>query len=160
MPSFKAILSASAIALLSAANAHMILLTPPPYGNPDSSPLVEAGTNFPCKATSNSGGPVTNMAIGSQQKLSFKGSAVHGGGSCQVSLTTDNPATASSKWMVIHSIVGGCPARDSTGNNGENAQAIDPDTYDYTIPQGITPGTYTLAWTCKSFPYLSFNETC
>ena len=152
MPSFKAILSASAIALLSAANAHMIMIQPPPYGNPNNSPLDAQGANFPCKATSNSGGTVTTMPIGSKQTLKFQGGAVHGGGSCQVSLTTDNPATKNSKWMVIHSIVGGCPARDSAGNIGDNAQAIDPDTYDYTIPQGITPGTYTLAWTCKSFP--------
>lgn len=79
------------------------------------------------------------MPIGSKQTLKFKGSAVHGGGSCQVSLTTDNPATKNSKWIVIHSIVGGCPARGASGNGA--------DTYDYTIPQGVSPGTYTLAWT-------------
>ena len=150
MPSIKAALSASAIALLaSAANAHMLLATPPPYGSPNNSPLAADGSNFPCKATSNSGGTVTTMAIGSQQQLVFQGEAVHGGGSCQVSLTTDNPATKNSKWMVIHSIVGGCPARDAAGNIGgdNDAHAMDPDKYNYTIPQGITPGTYTLAWT-------------
>ena len=150
MPSIKAALSASAIALLaSAANAHMILSQPPPYGTPDNSPLDAGGANFPCKATSNSGGPVTTMAIGSQQQLVFLGESVHGGGSCQVSLTTDNPATKDSKWMVIHSIIGGCPARNAAGNLGadNSATAIDPDKYNYTIPQGITPGTYTLAWT-------------
>ncbi|KAK3171397.1 hypothetical protein OEA41_003481 [Lepraria neglecta] len=125
----------------------MIMVQPPPYGSPNNSPLDAQGANFPCKATSNSGGTVTTMPIGSKQTLKFQGGAVHGGGSCQVSLTTDNPATKNSKWMVIHSIVGGCPARGSSGNNGDNAQAIDPDTYDYTIPQGITPGAYTLAWT-------------
>ena len=150
MPSIKAALSASAIALLaSAANAHMLLAQPPPYGTPDNSPLAADGSNFPCKSTSNTGGPVTNMAIGSQQQLVFQGEAVHGGGSCQVSLTTDNPATKDSKWMVIHSIIGGCPARDAAGNLGgdNNAAAMDPDKYNYNIPQGIAPGTYTLAWT-------------
>ena len=150
MPSLKAALSASAIALMaSAASAHMVMVTPPPYGTPDNSPIDANGDNFPCKATSNSGGTVTSMAIGSQQQLVFKGEAVHGGGSCQVSLTTDNPATKQSTWMVIKSYVGGCPSRDATGNLGgdNNANEIDPDTYDYTIPDGIAPGTYTLAWT-------------
>lgn len=127
----------------------MIMATPPPYGSPDNSPLNADGSNFPCKATSNSGGTVTNMAIGATQKLSFLGESVHGGGSCQVSLTTDTPATKNSKWMVIHSIEGGCPARNQAGNIGadNSASAPDPDTYDYSIPAGITPGAYTLAWT-------------
>ena len=87
------------------------------------------------------------MAIGSSQTLVFKGEAVHGGGSCQVSLTKDTPATKQSTWQVIHSIEGGCPARNANGNLGENAGTTDPDTYNYTIPQGIDAGSYTLAWT-------------
>ncbi|CAF9915217.1 hypothetical protein IMSHALPRED_002376 [Imshaugia aleurites] len=150
MSSIMSILSFSALALLaSTAHGHMIMATPPPYGSPDNSPLNADGSNFPCKATSNSGGTVTNMAIGATQKLSFLGESVHGGGSCQVSLTTDTPATTSSKWMVIHSIEGGCPARNQAGNIGadNSASAPDPDTYDFSIPQGIAPGAYTLAWT-------------
>ena len=89
------------------------------------------------------------MAIGASQKLSFLGESVHGGGSCQISLTTDTPATKSSTWMVIHSIEGGCPARNQAGNIGadNSASAPDPDTYDFSIPLGIAPGAYTLAWT-------------
>ena len=73
--------------------------------------------------------------------------SISGGGSCQVSLTTDNPATKNSKWQVIHSIEGGCPARNQAGNAGESPDPIDPDTYKYSIPTGINPGKYTLAWT-------------
>ncbi|KAL9076077.1 MAG: hypothetical protein Q9161_001124 [Pseudevernia consocians] len=89
------------------------------------------------------------MAIGAPQTLSFLGESVHGGGSCQISLTTDTPATKSSKWMVIHSIEGGCPAKGVAGNLGadNSASAPDPDTYSYSIPTGIAPGAYTLAWT-------------
>ena len=93
------------------------------------------------------------MAIGQQQTLSFTGSAVHGGGSCQVSLTQDNPATKNSKWQVIHSIEGGCPAKGQAGNlQGQGGVELppttsDPDKYTYSIPQGINPGKYTLAWT-------------
>ncbi len=147
MPSFKSVLSASALAFLASTNAHMIMLTPPPYGTPNSSPLDAQGADFPCKSATSSGGTVTDMAIGQKQTLSFKGSAVHGGGSCQVSLTTDNPATKDSKWMVIHSIVGGCPARSSGGNLPENPNGSGADKYDFAIPQGIAPGAYTLAWT-------------
>ena len=144
------ILSFSVLAFLaSTTHGHMIMATPPPYGTPDNSPLNADGSNFPCKATSNSAGPVTNMAVGASQKLSFLGESVHGGGSCQISLTTDTPATKSSTWMVIHSIEGGCPARNQAGNIGadNSASAPDPDTYDFSIPAGIAPGAYTLAWT-------------
>ena len=138
MSSIISILSFSGLAFFaSTAQGHMVMATPPPYGSPDNSPLNADGSNFPCKATSNSGGTVTNMAVGASQKLSFLGESVHGGGSCQVSLTTDTPATKSSTWMVIHSIEGGCPARNQAGNIGadDSASAPDPDTYNFSIPQ-------------------------
>ena len=150
MHSINNVLAASVLALFArTAQGHMVMATPPPYGSPDNSPLVADGSNFPCKATSNSGATVTDMAIGAPQKLSFLGESVHGGGSCQVSLTTDNPATKSSTWMVIHSIEGGCPAKGVAGNIGadNSASAPDPDTYSFAIPEGIKPGAYTLAWT-------------
>lgn len=150
MPSIKALFSASAIAFFATTDAHMILAQPPPYGSPNSSPLDPSGSNFPCKATSNTGGPVTSMAVGAPLEMSFNGSAVHGGGSCQISLTKDTPATKDSKWMVIHSIMSGCPARDAGGNLPESptgGPGKDPNAYKYTIPQGIEAGAYTLAWT-------------
>lgn len=147
MPSIKALLSASAIAFFATTDAHMILAQPPPYGSPNNSPLEAGGSDFPCKATSNTGGTVTTMTVGSQQVMKFKGSATHGGGSCQISLTKDSPATAQSKWMVIHSIMSGCPARGEVGNAGNDAGQANADTYKYTIPQGIDAGEYTLAWT-------------
>ncbi|MCJ1278992.1 hypothetical protein MMC21_006813 [Puttea exsequens] len=152
MPSLKAVFFAIAIAFIASTQAHMIMSSPPPYGNPDKSPLEATGSNFPCKSTTNSG-PTTNMAVGSQQILSFNGTAVHGGGSCQVSLTTDSPATKNSKWQVIHSIEGGCPAKNQPGNlpdpqgGSSPDKTPDPDTYKYIIPQGVAPGKYTLAWT-------------
>lgn len=48
--------------------------------------------------------------------------------------------------MVIHSIEGGCPT-SSAGNIGEDAGALDPTTFEYSVPQGIAPGQYALAWT-------------
>lgn len=87
------------------------------------------------------------MAIGAPQKLSFTGSAVHGGGSCQISLTTDKQPTASSQWMVIHSIIGGCPTNTTQGNLPEDPNGSSANTYEFSIPNGIVPGDYVLAWT-------------
>lgn len=150
MPSLKFILTASVTAIFATGNAHMLMASPQSYGKPDKSPLAADGSDFPCKATSNAGAFVTDMAIGQQQTLSFNGTAVHGGGSCQTSLTTDSPATKNSKRMVIHSIEGGCPARNTPGNFNEGADpdtTADPDTYKYSIPAGVAPGSYKLAWT-------------
>ena len=152
MQSIKSILSASALAFATV-NAHMILLTPPPYGTPDSSPLDKTGANFPCKATSNAGATVTDWKVGGKYELSFKGSAVHGGGTCQLALTTDSPATKTSKWQVIHSVIGGCPSRSSPGNLGGHGSfggdpnSLGSDKYPFTIPDGIKAGQYTFAWT-------------
>ncbi|KAH8200381.1 hypothetical protein TruAng_005470 [Truncatella angustata] len=133
-------LVATALALFSTAgNGHMIMATPKPYGSPDSSPLTSS--NFPCKYNGSpsfySGVDATKMAIGETQKLSFTGSAVHGGGSCQLAVTSDAAPTVSSKWQVILSIEGGCPSKAGGA----------ADTYDFTIPDGIAPGKYVFAWT-------------
>jgi hypothetical protein len=87
------------------------------------------------------------MALGSVQPLSFTGSATHGGGSCQISITYDQAPTASSTWKVIHSIEGGCPIQGVAGNNGNDASAVDPSTYSFTIPSTLPTGTAVLAWT-------------
>ena len=133
--------------MIAAVDAHMVLAQPPPYGSPNNSPLDPSGSDFPCKSTSNTGGPVTEMQAGSKQQMSFTGSAVHGGGSSQIALTTDNPATKQSKWSVIHSVEGGCPAKSAAGNLGNDAGAVNPDKFDYEIPASMKAGTYTLAWT-------------
>jgi hypothetical protein len=122
------------------AAAHMIMKSPPPFGNPDNGPLGAA--NFPCKlqgdpATFYSGVEATEMAVGTDQTLSFSGSAVHGGGSCQLAITSDTAPTASSQWQVILSIIGGCPSVDGSG----------PSEYTFQIPDTVAPGDYTFAWT-------------
>ncbi|OTA99113.1 hypothetical protein M426DRAFT_33109, partial [Hypoxylon sp. CI-4A] len=124
-------------------NAHMIMQTPKPFGGPDldNSPLTSG--NFPCKlkgdpATFYSTDGLDNpMAIGESQTLSFKGSAVHGGGSCQLAITSDMQPSPSTSWQVIESIEGGCPSKSGSG----------PDTYDFKIPEGVAPGKYVFAWT-------------
>ncbi|KAI1399677.1 hypothetical protein F4819DRAFT_464082 [Hypoxylon fuscum] len=127
-------------------NGHMIMQNPKPFGGSDldNSPLTSS--NYPCKLK---GDPATfykadgldnSMAIGESQSLSFKGSAVHGGGSCQLAVTKDLQPSASTSWQVILSIEGGCPSKSGSG----------PDTYDFKIPDGISPGKYVFAWTWQS----------
>jgi hypothetical protein len=131
-------------------DAHMMMLTPTPYGKStlNNSPLIASGSDFPCKQRAgvyDLEGASNTMVIGEPQTLSFIGSAVHGGGSCQVSLTTDLQPTASTKWMVIHSIQGNCPS-NVTGNLPDDASGLGAAVFQYTIPTGIAPGQYTIAW--------------
>jgi hypothetical protein len=137
--------------LASLASAHMIMANPKPYGNPSNAPLKEDGSDFPCKGAVNDGAFSTNVfKQGSSPELSFTGQAVHGGGSCQISLTTDKNPTKDSVWKVIKSIEGGCPAKTATGNLGGNPDAANPDTYDFTIPEELAAGNYTIAWTWQN----------
>ncbi|KAJ5146380.1 uncharacterized protein N7515_000944 [Penicillium bovifimosum] len=132
----------------SMANAHMIMSSPVPYGKDtlNNSPLAADGSDFPCKLRDgvyDAPTAETILGIGEDTPLTFIGSATHGGGSCQISLTTDLEPTKSSKWQVIKSFEGGCPANvDGNLSGGE-----EPDTFKFAIPEGIAPGKYTLAWT-------------
>lgn len=58
------------------------------------------------------------------------GSANHGGGSCQISLSTDGAKT----FTVLQSIVGNCPAAGTSQ-------------LDFTIPADAPAGDHVLAWT-------------
>ncbi|KAK4137533.1 lytic polysaccharide monooxygenase, partial [Trichocladium antarcticum] len=143
----KTLVAAGGLATLS--QAHMLLRTPAPYTSPQiqSGPLDPSGSNFPCQSTGGAFvGAATSMAKGSKQSMGFTGSAVHGGGSCQISITYDNPPTKDSAFKVIHSIQGGCPARNTPGNLPDNPSGAAPDTYDFTIPDDIPAGNATLAW--------------
>jgi hypothetical protein len=141
--------SIAVLGLASCANAHMKMGKPVPYANSqlDNAPLNGDGSNFPCKMLFDTTTPATSMTLGSTQPLEFIGGATHGGGSCQVSITYDNPPTKNSVFKVIHSIQGGCPVRNSAGNVGSVAGAPGPDAYTFTIPTSLPTGKATLAWT-------------
>lgn len=126
----------AAAAILSTASAHIIMENPVPYSKDkiDNGPI--SASQFPCK--SNLGFDVTQqnkMAVGEQQKLSFKGSAVHNGGTCQLSVALTQNPTADTVFKVIKTIEGGCP-----GKNGV-------DTFDFALPDSIPDGEHTFAWT-------------
>ena len=86
------------------------------------------------------------MAVGAPQTLSFTGSATHGGGSCQVSLTKDLQPTKDSDFRVILSIEGGCPT-NQPGNLPPDPNGTGATKFQYSIPKDVAPGEYTLAWT-------------
>ncbi|ETS77577.1 hypothetical protein PFICI_11451 [Pestalotiopsis fici W106-1] len=145
-------IAASTMMLLSTGDSHIVLENPLPFRKAEDGPSNPiSGATFPCKVPAGQrlemDGPPTEMAIGEDQLLTFKGTAVHGGGSCQISLTSDIDdsfqPSKDSRFFVIHSIEGGCPARNQAGNlDGPNT-----DQYYFKIPAGVSPGNYVLGWT-------------
>ncbi|KAL2889533.1 hypothetical protein HOO65_020075 [Ceratocystis lukuohia] len=155
MTSFSTLFAAM-LAVASTASAHMKITSPVPINaaSLNNFPLAADGSDFPCKFGSNgyeysSDSTENKYSVGSTNNhLAFMGSAVHAGGSCQVSLTYDRPPTKDSVWKVITSFEGGCPAKDQAGNFPvEDPNYIDPYTYNFTVPDGLEPGQYTLALT-------------
>ncbi|KAL8866419.1 MAG: hypothetical protein Q9174_006315 [Haloplaca sp. 1 TL-2023] len=147
----KASLAASLLALAPLATAHVLLETPVPYGAKtlNTNPLLEDGSDYPCKQREGvyEVSKVNVMPIGQPQTISFKGQATHGGGTCQVSLTTDTPPTKDSVFRVIKTIEGGCPSTNP-GNVGDDPFGHGADKFQFSIPNGIpTDKNYTMAWT-------------
>lgn len=141
---------AAGLGLAAVANAHMFLATPVRLTEPVATNGPISYSNFPCQATGTAfSGPTSTMSLGSDQPLAFQGQSVHGGGSCQISITYDTAPTRDSVWKVVKSFEGGCPARNTEGNLGADtsATAADPYTYNFTIPDNIPSGSGTLAWT-------------
>lgn len=160
MPASFGVMAALATTFLSigVSNAHMMLNSPVPFDpqNLDTSPLVNTAigsstSNYPCKVAQGGGSSysagssysykvdtVNKMAVGQDIPLNFKGSAVHGGGTCQLAITLDKEPTASSVFKIIQVYEGGCPAADdqSTVSN-----------YTFQIPSGFPNAEQaTFAW--------------
>jgi hypothetical protein len=97
-------------------------------------PLFADGSNFPCKGYQNDR-PIDVTATytaGETYNMTLSGTATHGGGSCQISLSYDNGAT----FRVIKSLIGGCP--------------LTP-TFDFTIPSYAPAGGALLAWSWQNY---------
>lgn len=146
-----AVLVLTSVASAGISKRHVQLVTPQPFDWDEygpTNPLAPDGSDYPCKVkqgdTFRVDGAPTEMAIGEEQEISFSGWAVHGGGSCQFALTEGLSPTKDTAWKVIHSIEGGCPKANVTGNL-EPGQ--DPDTYTFRVPDDFEPGNYTFAWT-------------
>ncbi len=134
--SLRSVLLATATLCAYAVDAHMIMKSPVPYSadKVDNGPIN--AQQYPCKnALGYTVTKMNNMAVGEEQTLSFTGSAVHGGGSCQLSVTTDTEPNVNSKFKVIQSIEGGCPGIDG------------PESFKFKIPESVPNGKATFAWT-------------
>ncbi|KAK8035397.1 endoglucanase [Apiospora rasikravindrae] len=139
-----------AAGLVAFSNAHMLISSPQAFASPAIAQSPLTPDNFPCQRKLGeafaAGGNMNQFELGSKQTLKWIGTAVHGGGSCQISISYDTNPTPQSVWKVIHSIEGGCPARNTVGNREPaSASAPNPDTYDYTIPDNIPTGKATIS---------------
>lgn len=140
-------------ALTASASAHILMNYPKPFGRAtlNTSPLAPA--DFPCKQRNGvyAIDTMNQWNAGETQKVSFNGTAVHGGGSCQFSITTDPEPTKDSQWKVIQSVIGGCPTAQTDENfpeqPGEPSMVRVPDEFPVTMPSNIPEGRYTFAWT-------------
>lgn len=131
----------SCVLLASCVAAHMQLLNPLPIRSPlntadngpkdysYTNPLSASGSDFPCKGYANDPfQSVADYTAGKTYELAITGSATHGGGSCQISLSYDKGKS----FHVIHSMLGGCPLKQS---------------YNFQIPTDAPSGQALLVWT-------------
>ncbi|KAL4918472.1 hypothetical protein BDW62DRAFT_65412 [Aspergillus aurantiobrunneus] len=146
----KSALAAAAILGFSLVDAHMVMVNPVPYSfDPtDNKPLDASGSDFPCKVSDYSVTQENHLTKGQPHNLEFKGGATHGGGSCQISITSDRAPTKDTQWSVIKSIEGGCmDPNEGSSNAGTSASMKSGFSPSFTIPDSFEDGQYTLAWT-------------
>lgn len=144
-----ATIAAAAAFLPALVSAHVAMVVPSTVFQEvgtNSSPLDPDGANYPCFVTTGSVGDLPEYAPGSQQTIGLMGSAIHGGGSCQISVTYDNPPTKDSVFRVIKSFQGACPSGSESGNLAANPELGLPG-LDYTLPSHMPSGTAVIAWT-------------
>ncbi|XHG06336.1 hypothetical protein AWENTII_009541 [Aspergillus wentii] len=91
--------------------------------------LTSVGSNFPCKGYQQDTAwrATAEYIAGKTYNITLSGSATHGGGSCQLSLSYDNGET----FKVIQSMEGGCPLES---------------TYDFRMPGDVADGHALFAW--------------
>lgn len=153
-----------ATSFLGIANAHMFMKEPKPFeGYAAKDPLDKSGSNFPCQgAPLNPGGQ--KLTAGGKFDFTLdsgdgQNTAVHGGGSCQLSITyeTDSEKAKDPKnWQVIYSIEGGCPA-NAEGNLDPGYSYCESDgeaeclhKWQIPVPKGVKSGDAILAWTWQN----------
>ncbi|KAG9232412.1 putative killer toxin subunits alpha/beta [Amylocarpus encephaloides] len=133
------------LALASTSFAHMEMSFPPPLRGKTNPNAKEGTKDFSmttpladklCKGyetdmadTTGAGSPTATFAKGAKANMTIVGGAVHGGGSCQASLSYDQGKT----FTVIHSYIGSCPLKSG-------------DNFDFTIPSDAKEGIALFSW--------------
>jgi len=141
----------AAVAAIPFVNGHIKMTFPVPFDaentSVDLNPLAPDGSNFPCFVPADKmvfRSDASTLTAGSSAQIKLGGSAVHGGGSCQVSITYDLPPTKDSVYRVLKSFQGGCPET----NVGNRAQG-DAGSFelDFQVPSEVAAGKAVLVWT-------------
>lgn len=141
--------AAAFLPLLANAHLHMTSMQGAYLSSDNLGPVDPSGSNFPCTVHdfNNKNGQGPTIIPGRGSKIQLMGTAVHTGGSCQVSITYDSPPNKNSNWRVIQSYEGGCPVKhegnlpESLGPNHKLPPLV------YTVPKGMPSGAATIAWT-------------
>jgi len=156
------------------ASGHLFISSPSPIdATAVKEPLSADGEDFPCHGVSLPKKGGMRMSAGSMQSLEFDtgngaNTAVHGGGSCQISITYESDPVSLKdprNWKVLYSIQGGCPSNthlnldgtftSSTGSyhgswpcTNESTNGIDcVNAFEFRIPKGLKDGHAIVAWT-------------
>ncbi|KAI9813043.1 MAG: hypothetical protein M1826_002560 [Phylliscum demangeonii] len=142
---FSSTLCALLVALVATAQGHMLLAEPVPMGasSLQNGPINQ--DNYPCQSTRANAFDDTGANTASWARR--RRCASRAAPSTAVSITYDKQPTAASVFKVIHSIVGGCPAKNQVGNLPADPNGNGADTYEYKIPTDIPTDEATLAWT-------------
>lgn len=141
----KSFISVAALALLASMPgviAHIDMQDPPPirHKNNDFATSIDNDYTAPikelCKGYQKLGGadltPVAKWEAGSTQAFTLGGSAVHGGGSCQASISEDGGNT----FKAIKTYIGSCPSTEGAAG-----------TFTFTVPTETKAGQVLFAWT-------------
>lgn len=118
------------LALCGPACAHIKMAFPVPFdvANLDTSPLQSSGSDYPCKKSSYKISAMNKIPVDQAVLLDFKGTAIHNGGTCQLSISMDKEPTADSTFKVIQTFEGGCPTAEGAGGLTFNIPKEFPNT--------------------------------
>lgn len=145
--------------LLALASGHVVMVEPKQWYVPEiiretipksdgpQYPLQEDGSNFPCHGVTPEA-PVATYLPGASQPLKLKGSAVHGGGSGQMSITYDTKPTKNTIFRVMTSYMGDHPIKADENFPEDADLALYPlSPLSFKIPEGMPMGRAVVAWT-------------
>jgi hypothetical protein len=148
---FSATFIAAAAAFLPQISAHLTMVTPKQWFVAENGiiegsqfPLNAQGANYPCHGVAPEA-PVATYAPGSTQTLQLMGTAVHSGGSGQMSITYDTTPTKDSVFRVMTSWQGNHPLKVDGNISPPSATYMLP-ALSFKVPEGLPAGKAVVAW--------------